>query len=244
MRVTTTLASLLRAVCVDPSDDFRRLVLADALDDDGDAARAEFVRVQVELSRINPGPDEHARASNLLRRYHKGAPIRMRARTPATLLAREAILLDECGEKWFRADRGMDPFCPVERNAWMFRPVRSMTPFSYWLGYVRGLLGRFDGPLADWLAHGPAIVSQAPVEAVVLADKEPIRVTERVWFYRRSGTVPPPDANHVPAFLHKMLYPGMRQVDPFHRSREEAEAAFSAVLVSHARSLAGLPPPP
>ncbi len=43
--------ALLAAACARPDDDTPRLVLADWLDDHGDAARAAFVRAQVELAR-------------------------------------------------------------------------------------------------------------------------------------------------------------------------------------------------
>ncbi len=49
-------AALLAAVCDRPDDDTPRLVFADLLDDDGDAARAAFIRTQVELARV---PDHH-----------------------------------------------------------------------------------------------------------------------------------------------------------------------------------------
>ena len=45
----------LRAVCENPDDDTPRLVLADWLQENGDEPRAEFIRVQVEQSRLKPG---------------------------------------------------------------------------------------------------------------------------------------------------------------------------------------------
>jgi uncharacterized protein (TIGR02996 family) len=48
-------AAYLRAVCWSPFDDGPRLVWADALDERGECARAEFVRVQCELARLYPG---------------------------------------------------------------------------------------------------------------------------------------------------------------------------------------------
>jgi uncharacterized protein (TIGR02996 family) len=47
----TDAAALLAAICDRPDDDTPRLVFADWLDDDGDAARAAFVRTQVGLAR-------------------------------------------------------------------------------------------------------------------------------------------------------------------------------------------------
>lgn len=52
----TDYAALLAAVCDRPDDDTPRLVFADFLDDEGDAARAAFIRTQVELARA---PEYH-----------------------------------------------------------------------------------------------------------------------------------------------------------------------------------------
>src|SRR5262245_59686176 len=49
--------ALLRAVLVDPADDLPRLAYADWLDERGEVARAEFIRLQLELGRIGHGPD-------------------------------------------------------------------------------------------------------------------------------------------------------------------------------------------
>lgn len=50
--MSDTVAALRAAVLAAPADRTVRLVLADALDETGDAARAEFVRAQVELERL------------------------------------------------------------------------------------------------------------------------------------------------------------------------------------------------
>jgi uncharacterized protein (TIGR02996 family) len=47
-------SALLRSIQADPDDELARLVLADWLDDNGDSARAEFIRVQIELARVAP----------------------------------------------------------------------------------------------------------------------------------------------------------------------------------------------
>ncbi len=45
-------AGFLSAICADPADDTPRLVLADWLDDNGEAERAEFIRLQCELAKL------------------------------------------------------------------------------------------------------------------------------------------------------------------------------------------------
>ncbi len=47
--------ALLRAVLADPDDDAPRLILADWLDEHGQAERAEFIRLQIALANMSPG---------------------------------------------------------------------------------------------------------------------------------------------------------------------------------------------
>jgi uncharacterized protein (TIGR02996 family) len=72
-----TREAFLRAVVEQPDDDVLRLVYADWLDDQGDAERAEFIRLQVELARLPEG--DAARAAKE---------------------RREDELLLACGEAW------------------------------------------------------------------------------------------------------------------------------------------------
>lgn len=58
--MTSDLQALLAAVVADPSDDVARLVYADCLEESGNAARAAFIRLQIEAERHHP--DSHTRA--------------------------------------------------------------------------------------------------------------------------------------------------------------------------------------
>src|SRR5262245_65195916 len=69
--------SLLEAIRADPADDGVRLVYADWLEENGDPARAEFIRVQLERARL-PGWDRRA----------------------VVLGWRERELLDDHGHRW------------------------------------------------------------------------------------------------------------------------------------------------
>ena len=55
---------LLRAVCENPDDDTPRLVFADWLQEHGDEARAEFIRLQIRLATV---PAEEQNAEDLVR---------------------------------------------------------------------------------------------------------------------------------------------------------------------------------
>ena len=65
--------ALIRAVCAAPDDDLPRLVFADWLDEHGEPERAEFIRVQCELSRRaedDPGREGlRSRAEGLLKAH-------------------------------------------------------------------------------------------------------------------------------------------------------------------------------
>lgn len=60
--------SLLRAVAADPGDDTPRLALADWLDEHDQHARAEFIRLQIELERADPTDDGYAEKTARMRR--------------------------------------------------------------------------------------------------------------------------------------------------------------------------------
>src|SRR5207248_1839606 len=70
---------LRRAVVADPDDDTPRLVYADWLDENGEPARAAFIRAEVEAARAEPfGPAARAGAERAerLRVEHEGAWVR------------------------------------------------------------------------------------------------------------------------------------------------------------------------
>jgi uncharacterized protein (TIGR02996 family) len=71
---TATDAAFIRSILDAPDDDAPRLVYADWLDEQGEADRAEFIRLQVREARMAPGdperPGVHARAEYLGRIHH------------------------------------------------------------------------------------------------------------------------------------------------------------------------------
>src|SRR5262249_24580085 len=73
-------AGFLTDICAHPEDDAPRLIYADWLEENGETARAEFIRLQIELAR-RPGEED----------------------PPPALLQREGELLDRHGDAW-RAD--------------------------------------------------------------------------------------------------------------------------------------------
>jgi uncharacterized protein (TIGR02996 family) len=193
--------ALLHAILDDPADDTPRLVYADWLEENGDASgrlRAEFIRLQMELAQIVPGPDDHAKAYRLLTRRRKGAPVRMRARTPATLLMRHALLLSpERFCEWFGlpGEPGTRGLSVSGSQVWVSygkgRPPWTLT-------LRRGFLESVTLPAEAWLAHGPALCALHPVTEVRLAGKEPARVGEVGVWYRFDGGEREEEADDLP----------------------------------------------
>ena len=79
-----TADEFLRAITADADADAPRLAFADWLDESGDAARAEFIRVQCALAALPRGVSD----------YH---PLR----------ERERALLEQHGEEWLRPIRAL-----------------------------------------------------------------------------------------------------------------------------------------
>jgi uncharacterized protein (TIGR02996 family) len=148
MIATTTAADLLPAIC-DPenfADDALRLAYADLLEEEGEADRAEFVRVQVELARDWGEVSEQGIKDGLTdagRRRHPRF---------ASLVRREREL-QAPGRRWW-SDYG---------------PGDRVTVREWRRGFARSVALA----CADWLAHGPALVRRQPVEVVRLTDKGP-----------------------------------------------------------------------
>jgi len=59
--MTSDLQALLAAIVANPADDMARLVYADCLEEQGNAARAQFIRLQIEAERHHP--DSNTRAT-------------------------------------------------------------------------------------------------------------------------------------------------------------------------------------
>jgi uncharacterized protein (TIGR02996 family) len=68
--------ALLAAICAQPEDDVVRLVYADWLEENGADARAEFIRLQIELARLSEDdprrPGLRQREADLLAEHRKG----------------------------------------------------------------------------------------------------------------------------------------------------------------------------
>jgi uncharacterized protein (TIGR02996 family) len=227
--LTPTEAGLTRAVVAEPDADLHRLAYADFLDDrdgPGDRARAEFVRVQVELAGL---PECHVTTVDDGGGDPGGWPCRcpwhaLRRREGVLLPAMHCHAIVRVGYVW-GLDLDFPGPCP-----WEFR---------------RGFVESVRVPLAAWLEHGPALVASCPLARVDLADRAPFSPAPpaggtRVWdwfstYFPVDETAPGPAV--LPDRVFALLAPGPRKTryGKEYDSREGALADASAALLAFAR---------
>ena len=154
--MTTTdpvLASLHAAVVANPEDLVVRLVLADYLEEVGEADRAEFIRVQIELAKPFIEPDD-----------------------ARLLCRRERVLLHDFKLDMWQAFASWTPSnwtMTTHAHEMKFRVGVKEGTQDIWCWVRRGFLEEAECLESDWLTHGPAIVQEHPIRRVVLVDKEP-----------------------------------------------------------------------
>ena len=219
-------ASLLRAILLHPKEDTPRLMYADYLDEQGDAARAEFIRVQCELARLPkpPAPESPARA---------------------------IWSAMECGLRYIALDSRAWDLWQANYKAWEGVPgmANHITRSCIRRGFIEELWPRAE----YFLANAASIFAAHPVTSVRLTDREPYQGTftnqhgnptwglagKRYWLWdhERENV----STNYaLPLDIYKLLG---ASVSPWHKqylSREGALDALSDACVAHGRKLAGL----
>ena len=257
---------LLRAILCDPGDDTARLAFADYLEENGEADRAELVRVQVELS-APPKPRAEvereavanftARMSRLERGdpnlrnlvaipKHRAWAEHLRAVEGRITRSRQLCVrvgLDSPMEGW---EVWPTPFLPAQERMW----AGCRGPAT---AHRRGFVDEVRLPAAaftEGFARG--LFSRHPVTRVVLTDREPWRNYGHAafsWSGRGTPGDSPPQNCRVPESWLDIL-----DDDPEAEFKsitwvgfttpESAAAALSRTAVAWGRELAGLPPLP
>jgi uncharacterized protein (TIGR02996 family) len=183
MTTTATRRDLLRNILDRPEDDFARLVYADFLDEQGEADRAEFIRVQVELWQKRGRSTwarmvmDHIDALRCRERelWHNGALV---------------SILDEVRpaipwEMTIYKDNERPGYTPTRPEAYVRR------------GFVFDAVCRCD----FWLAHGSAVVACQPVERVTL-DRTPLPIPSHqglvAWWPLDQSAPFIPAVHHLP----------------------------------------------
>ncbi len=247
----TTHDGLLQAIIDNPGDDGPRLIFADRAEESGDAARAEFIRVQCELARIgheHPNNERAAEWGGMCVRCHP-------------LLIRERKLWYANGQFWFP---------DTHRGAWRTRLASDLTQpnggptaivrrgfiesvtvarIEDWCGKTCTLcggngVGRRIGNMWSKCGRcnrkgtvggvGPRLVACQPVTEVWAADREPyfneVSGHWSWWVDDHAGS------DHTPSDLPREVYrllPGQHYPSGWKKFDTEADAlaALSTALL-------------
>jgi uncharacterized protein (TIGR02996 family) len=143
-------AALLRAICAEPDDDTPRLVCADWLEEHGDADRAAFIRIQVELARLEAAGQGKSLEADTLRKKERAylGPYSVKPGFWAAEACPELVRV-----------------IPGERG----KPLESMrVEGAEQVTFRRGFVESVLCPAVDWIRHGPAVRGRQPVRRVAL----------------------------------------------------------------------------
>lgn len=148
--------SLLQAVLDAPESDAPRLILADWFEEQGQSERAEFIRVQIELSAMPERLSEPMRdGPNGMASYGSIPNQRYEA-----LRRREQKILDWIPHEWMRSDQS--------QIAWGVYGLWGKTTNGLSWEWRRGFIETVTCTWPDWLNHSTAILKAAPIKAVRL----------------------------------------------------------------------------
>jgi uncharacterized protein (TIGR02996 family) len=250
--MVATADAILAAVIAEPWCDLHRLAYADWIEERGDDARAEFIRVQCGL----------ARPARCEWEAEDGAPCpRYNARRPdgrlqlwcPTCAAREKALPGlRHRERWLLTAirEALAAELPTSRpgcHAWGLYLERHAGDIDdeFTVGFARGFAAVVTLPCAAWLARGPALVRAAPLERVTLSDRRPQHgltgAGEEYWawgWYADRRDHPPPGC------LPSRLWRDSGALGRRYPSEASALADASRMALAWARAGAGLPPLP
>ena len=149
---------LLRAIIANPDDDDPRLQYADWLEENGQAERAEFIRVQIEKARTPIC--KHEKDMGI-------APAKCRR---CQLRGREAFLMiHDLPNEW----HGLPPhyFACANKASHNWKPKEK---HKAWAWFDRGFVERLYCTLADSLEYGSVLVASNPVSMILAVDMIPI----------------------------------------------------------------------
>lgn len=168
-----TAADFLDAILAEPDRDDLRIIYADWLEENGQPDRCEFIRVQIEASRLEAYVDDWSHSPG---RAEDGGKAGAALATAQAMREREkellATMIDASTSKQRRKERAEYLWAKDALGRHLH-----VWPFEYRRGFIHSI----TIPLADWLEHGARIVRCQPVEAVRVSDKRPWNSGNRRW---------------------------------------------------------------
>jgi uncharacterized protein (TIGR02996 family) len=221
-------AAFIRAICEEPADDTRRLGFADWLDERDESARAEFIRVQVELGQWEKGAPCECRTNKAASAPHcdRCGPIRH-------LQIREDRLFSEHWKRWRVDADGAHALGPF-----LLAPMTSdYADHTSNYFFSRGFASEWVCGLNTFSRRAEEIFVAHPITRVLLLDRLPrpiwvglkTRQSGYVWDTAASAT----GDSVIPDALHE---------DVLHDTHEAAWEWLSERCVSHSRELVAMVP--
>jgi uncharacterized protein (TIGR02996 family) len=241
--------AFLRAIVENPDDLDTRLIFADWLDENGDPARAEFIRAQCEVERLARWPCGGYYCNETIGHVDCQDPTGERREL---LRRRERELLDGgmgLGVESLPVVEGLTRgnFLGDGHSGWHHTPILSPEQ-GIRADFRRGFVECITCSCASWLAHGRGIVLSCPVRQVVLAGRKPHRLDDIGFgWWRRRKWSSLPDADDIPEEICELLRgrPGgaltTRDSRKWFDTEAEALADLSRAAIQLARRQAGLP---
>ena len=152
--------ALLRAIVAEPTDDTPRLVCADWIEEHGDSNRAAFIRIQVELARL----EAHGRGNS---------------RDADKLREKERLLLGPLSD--YRPLWAAEACPQLVRMTVQPKTLAGIhAEGADGIVFRRGFVEAVTCPAVDWLHHGSAVRRSQPVRAVSLTGCD--RLTRDHWY--------------------------------------------------------------
>jgi len=207
-------AAFLADIRENPEDDAPRLIYADWLEDHGEEEQAEFIRVQVEESRLH-----------------------VCGCAPSLFVAPDCPVckaVRPLRARWRELLSGLyGQFRPTSDDSWGVLATHrgGTTPASF---VRRGFVHTVRCPTATWLAHRVELVRRHPLQRVELTNREPARSAagKRYWHNCehcfREGATYAVNTNLV----------GEYDGNPLYDTPEQANRWLSDALLKEARRLA------
>lgn len=151
-------AGLLDAILADPADDGLRLIFADWLEDNGEPARAEFIRAQIAL--VGVRSECGSESGDYLCRSTR---------------CRLCPLIRRQNAAWLETPPGPSPGSVVGGIAapWAITVYAGPDHRPPVMHVRRGFVESALCSLGDWMKHGPEIARSHPITRVTLTDREP-----------------------------------------------------------------------
>lgn len=155
--------AFLAAIIADPDDDTVRLIAADFLEENGDRDRAAFIRIQVELARLEAEDEGKSLEADHLRAKERAflGPLSMVRRLWAAEACPELVRF---GSRF--GGRGTLEWMTIEG--------------AERLTWRRGFVDGITCPVELWARHGHAIRNRQPVRSLILTGCD--RLDRGQWY--------------------------------------------------------------